>query len=76
MGIEKIEAVCKSVLEISKEDFEEMKQVVEEQKTYTHPLKKATVKWQHELGEYNEKALNKLEELQVVLKSGANIRKP
>lgn len=76
MGIEKIEAVCKSVLEISKEDFEEMKQVVEEQKTYTHPLKMATAKWQHELGEYNEKVLNKLEELQAVLKSGANIQKP
>lgn len=76
MGTEKIDAVCKSVLEISKEDFEEAKQVAEEQKTYTHPFKMATAKWQHELGKYNERVLEKLEELQEVLKSGADIQKP
>lgn len=76
MAIERIEEACKCILAIKEEDFREMIEIAEGQKNYAHPLKMATAKWQHDLGEYNEKVVKQLIELQETLKGGANIRKP
>ena len=65
--------VCKDVLKIKDEEVEEMREVIKGQKEYSHPFKNATAKWQHELGEHNEKVLNKVLELKALIESGAEL---
>jgi hypothetical protein len=71
--VEKIEKIAILVNELTEDDFKEATDIAEEQKNYIHPLKMATAKWQHELGEYNIKVINKLRELKTLIESGANI---
>lgn len=67
--------VCEDVLKIKDEEVEEMREVIRGQKEYFHPLKYATAQWQHDLGEHNEKVLNKVLELKALIESGANLEK-
>lgn len=69
----RILTVCAEILEITDEEVEEMREIIRAQKEYSHPFKCATVGWQHELGEHNEKVLNKLLELKALIESGETI---
>ena len=74
--MDKINEICKSVLELQDEDYAEAAQIIEDQKGYFNPLKMATMGWQHELGEHNEKVVAKVKELHEILKAGADIERP
>lgn len=67
--------VCTDVLKIKDAEIEEMREVIRGQKEYFHPFKNATAQWQHDLGEYNEKVLEKVLELKALIESGENLAK-
>lgn len=72
-GANRIDKVCKSVLELRESDFEEMEIIYKEQKAYCHPFKNATAKRQHRLGEHNEKVIVALKALCEAIKEGESI---
>ena len=74
-GVKEIEKICKNILKLQDEDFVLIDEIVQDQCNYSHPLKMATVRQQHDLGEYNDRVMVALKNLQEVLKSGATICK-
>ena len=70
----KIYDICGKVLAITEEEVKEVRAIAEKQKAYMHPFKLATANRQHELGEYNDRVINKLLELKEVIKSGDSIK--
>ena len=72
----KINNICRLVLTITDEDFAEMQAIIDEQLSYTHPLKMATMSWQRKLGEQNTAVITKLKELIDVINQGKNIMSP
>ena len=71
--MEKIKKIAILINKLTEADFKEAIDIAEGQKNYVHPFKMATAKWQHELGEYNLKVINKLHELKTLIESGADI---
>lgn len=72
-GIDKINKICKAVLKLSDEDFEQVKQMVQGQSNYINPLKPATSERQQKLGDYNTRVLNAMRDLREIIKKGAEI---
>lgn len=72
----KINDICMSVLNLTDDDFKEVENAVLRQKSYSHPLKNATVRWQHDLAEHNQKVLDIIRSLKSVLEQGKDIKKP
>ena len=72
----KINKICRLVLTITDEDFAEMQAIIDEQLSYTSPLKMATMSWQRNLGEHNAAVITKLKELIDVINQGKNIMSP
>ena len=68
--------VCTMVLDITEEDFEEMREIARGQLDFFSPLRNATMGWQRQLGEHNLKVLDALKHLQDVIKEGADIEPP
>lgn len=75
-GVKEIEKVCRAVLKLQYEDFIAMDNVAQDQSEYMHPLKIATAKWQHELGNHNKQVMVALRNLHKVLRDGEKIQKP
>lgn len=69
----KIYKICKDVLKITDDEVAEIREIANGQLEYSHPLKMATVRKQHTLGEHNNKVLDKLLELKAVIEEGATI---
>lgn len=73
MGSNKIYKICEEVLTVSEDEIKELRDIAAGQKEYMQPLKMATTRRQHELGEHNDKVLDKLLELKEVIESGSDI---
>ncbi len=65
----KINSVCKRVMQITDEEIAEMRDVATGQLNYLSPLKMATVAKQYYLGTHNNLVLDRLVELRITLKS-------
>lgn len=76
MAKNRISKLCREVLQITDEEFNEMYDVANGQLEYSSPLKCATESYQHELGKYNLEILDALRDLRHIIKKGANIKKP
>lgn len=72
----KIYGICRNVLKITDEEIAECREIARGQQEYFSPLRMATTSWQHELGEHNNKVLDKLLELKEILEQGADISSP
>lgn len=72
----RIYKICEDVLQITEDEIAEIREIAEGQKSYFNPLKIATMGWQQELGEHNEKVLEALINLKNVVAECANIKKP
>ena len=72
----KIYEICEMVLEITDEEIKEIRDIAEGQKSYIHPLKLATQRWQHQLGEHNDRVIDALINLKTEIEKGADIKKP
>ena len=72
----KINEICKKVLSITDEELAEMDKIAKDQLSYNHPMKMATVRWQHELGEHNKAVLKGLRKLRETIRKGADILPP
>ena len=72
----KINDICLSVLKLTDDDFKEVETAILSQKSYSHPLKNATVKWQHDLAEHNQRVLDAVRNLKNVIEQGKDIKKP
>lgn len=68
----KIYKICKDIVKITDEEIQEVKEVYEQQLSYSSPLKFATARKQHELGEHNKNVLEKLLELKAIIENGGN----
>lgn len=66
----RIYKICKDALKITDEEIKEIQDVYTQQLQYMSPLKMATTRKQHKLGEYNKKVLEKIIELKILLKRG------
>ena len=71
-GIKEIDKVCVAVLELTDADFEQVKIMAEEQRSYVHPLKSATAQKFQELGDYNTRVINALYALREIIRGGAD----
>lgn len=69
----KIYKICENVLKITDDEVSEIREIAKGQLEYMHPLKMATARKQHLLGEHNNKVLDKLLELKAVIEEGAEI---
>ena len=72
----KINDICVSVLNLTDDDFKEVENAITSQKSYSHPLKNATVRWQHDLAQHNQKVLDAVRNLKSVLEQGKDIKEP
>ena len=70
---EKINSICKKILALTEEDFEEVLQIAKQQSEYVHPLKMETAAKQRAFGEYNKSVVHALKEAKRVIESGAGI---
>ena len=66
----RIYKICEDAIKVTDEEIKEIQDVYTQQLQYMSPLKMATTRKQHELGEYNKKVLEKIIELKNLLKSG------
>lgn len=67
-GIKEINKVCLSVMELTDEDFAQVREMAEKQSGYTHPFKNATAQKQHELGDHNTRVVNALFDLRDIIR--------
>ena len=72
----KINDICMSVLKLTDDDFKEVENAILSQKSYSHPLKNATVRWQHDLAEHNQRVLDAVRNLKIVIEQGKDIKEP
>lgn len=63
----KINEICRTILTITDEEIAEVRYIIEGQKNYIHPLKRATQKKQNALGKANELVLNSIIETKKLL---------
>jgi len=75
-AVEKINKICADVLSVTDEELEAALNVARSQMEYFSPLKNATMRWQHELGEHNMEVLTSLRSLRDTIKKGAGIEPP
>lgn len=69
----KIYKICKDAISVTEEEIAELRGIYKEQLAYSHPLKCATAKHQHDLGNYNRKVIQKLIELKTILENGPEV---
>lgn len=72
----RIYKLCEDVLQITNEEIAEIREIAKGQKNYFNPLKMATMGWQKELGEHNEKVLEALINLKNAVAECTDIKKP
>ena len=72
-GIQEINKVCMAVMELTDEDFAQVREMAEQQSNYVHPLKNATARRQQELGDHNARVIDALYTLREIIKSGGEI---
>ena len=72
----KINDICMNVLKLTDDDFKEVENAILSQKIYSHPLKNATVRWQHDLAEHNQRVLDAVRNLKIVIEQGKDIKEP
>lgn len=71
--MDKIEKIALLVMKLTDDDFNEAYEIVNKQKEYINPLRMGTVRWQHALGEHNEKVINAIKELKSIIEQGKDI---
>lgn len=76
MAKNRINKICREVLSITEEEFNEMYDVANGQLEYNDPLKPATSGWQLRLGKHNIAVLDALKDLKHTIEQGADIKKP
>lgn len=69
-SIDKVNEVCKAVLELTDEDFKAVDKMAQEQSDYIHPLKGGTQQKFNKLGNSNQKTIVALVDLHKVLVEG------
>lgn len=72
-SVNKIYEIRKTLFEITDKEIEELREMAREQIEYSHPFKMATARYQNQLGEYNNKVLDKILELKQIFEYGANL---
>ena len=72
-SVTKIKKICELTASISEEEFEQLKEMAQEQLDYINPLKQATQAKYHSLGKHNQKIVACLEELKRVYQEGKNL---
>lgn len=70
----KINDICMSVLKLTDDDFKEVENAILSQKSYSHPFKNATARWQHDLAEHNQRVLDAVRNLKSVIEQGKDIK--
>jgi mevalonate kinase len=68
--VEKVNKLCRSVLELTEQDLQAVDTIAQEQASYTHPLKVAKQAKVNELGNHNQRVLSALRNLRQVLIDG------
>ena len=63
--MEKMNEICKMILELNEEDYVDAANVINSQKEYVNPLRLAAQGWQNELGNHKKmiEMLNTIREL-------------
>ena len=69
-NVKTIYKISQLALSLTDEDFEELQEMADHQKSYFSPLKPATEREQHKLGEHNQKMIDCLKELRKILIEG------
>ena len=74
--LNKIDRLCSMALEVSDDDIQRMREIINDQREFIRPLMPATTEWQHQLADFNERVLNKVIELKELITSGESIVEP
>lgn len=72
----RVNLICCTAAALTEEDFKEIEQIIEDQLAYNMPLQPTTTDWQHKLGEYNKRVLDKVRELKDLIAEGDSIVQP
>jgi len=72
----KIDLLCCTVSKMTDKDFEEMEELIKDQREWNIPLLPKTTAWQHELAEFNARVLLKVRELKELIAEGDSIVQP
>ena len=75
-AIDKINKICADILTLTDEELDEAIKMAKGQMEYFSPLKNATMRWQHKLGQHNMEVVNELRHLRDTIKEGADIEPP
>ncbi|MGC9339523.1 hypothetical protein [Listeria ivanovii] len=59
-GIEKIDIIMKAVRFLTQDEIDEMQELIDNQKTFMHPLKRGEMRKTHKIAEHNQRMLNEL----------------
>lgn len=70
-SIQKVNKVCKTVKNLTEDDFKAVLNMAKEQSEYVHPLKMATASKLNDTGNYNLKVIEALQNLKTVIESRA-----
>lgn len=68
-SIQKVNKICKATKNLTEDDFNAVSVMAKEQSEYTHPLKNAKAAKLNELGNYNFRVIEALQNLKTVIES-------
>lgn len=71
--MKKLLKVCRDILKIPESDFEEAVRTARQRQEFISPLRMATTKRQHELGDYNMEVVTALGALRDLIRKGAEL---